>query len=47
MCDTEIKTVYIKKYMYKDRKETTHAEVGEEKKHTSSSYMKIKYNVCK
>ena len=47
MCDTEIKTAYIKKHMYKDRKETTHAEVREEKKHTSSSYMKIKYNVCK
>ena len=34
------------KHVYKDRKETTHIDVGEEK-HTSSSYMKIKYNVCK
>ena len=47
MCETEIKIAYIKKHMYKDRKETTHVQVGEEKKHTSSSYMKIKYNVCK
>ena len=45
MCETEIKITYIKKYVYKDRKETTRVEVGEEK-HTSSSYMKIKYNVC-
>ena len=45
MCETEIRIAYIKKHVYKDRKETTHVEVGEEK-HTSSSYMKIKYNVC-
>ena len=32
--------------MYKDRKEIIHVEIGEEK-HTSSSYMKIKYNACK
>ena len=45
MCKTEIRIAYIKKDVYKDRKEITHVEVGEEK-HTSSSYMKIKYNVC-
>ena len=45
ICETEVKFAYIKKYVYKERKETTHVEVGEEK-HTSSSYMKIKYNVC-
>ena len=45
ICEIEIRIVYIKKHVYKDRKETTHVEVGEEK-HTSSSYMKeIKYNV--
>ena len=36
--------------MYKDRKETTHVEVGE-KEHTSSSYIyiyiKYNHNVCK
>ena len=36
MCETEIKTIYIKKHVYKERKETTFVEVGEEKKHTSS-----------
>ena len=41
MCETEIKIAYIKKHAYKDRKETTHVEIGEEK-HTSSSYMKDK-----
>ena len=35
MCETEIKIAYIKKHVYKERKETTHAEVGEEK-HISS-----------
>ena len=35
MCETEIKIAYIKKHVYKDRKETTHVEIGEEK-HTSS-----------
>ena len=46
MCKTKIRIAYIKKHVYKDRKEITHVEVGEEK-HTSSSYIKIKYNVCK
>ena len=31
MCETEIKTIYIKKHVYKERKETTFVEVGEEK----------------
>ena len=31
MCDTEIKIAYIKKHVYKERKETTYVEVGEEK----------------
>ena len=35
MCETEIKIAYTKKHVYKERKETTHVEVGEEK-HTSS-----------
>ena len=35
MCEIEIKIAYIKKHMYKERKETTHVEIGEEK-HTSS-----------
>ena len=30
MCETEIRIMYIKKHVYKDRKETTHVEVGEE-----------------
>ena len=30
MCETEIKIAYIKKHVYKDRKETTHVEVCEE-----------------
>ena len=50
MCETEIKIAYIKKHAYRERKETTHVEVGEEK-HTSSSYIYIyikdKHNVCK
>ena len=41
MCETEIRIAYKKKHVYKDRKETTHVEVGEEK-HTLSSYMKNK-----
>ena len=44
ICETKIKIAYIK-HVYKERKETTHVKVGEEK-HTSSSYMKIKYNLC-
>ena len=33
MCETEIKIAYIKKHSNKERKETTHAEVGEENTH--------------
>ena len=29
-CEVEIKIAYIKKHVYKERKETTHVEVGEE-----------------
>ena len=36
---------YIKKHVYKDRKETTHGEIGE-KQHTSSYIYENKYNVC-
>ena len=35
MCEIEIQIAYIKKHVYKERKETTHVEIGE-KKHTSS-----------
>ena len=31
MCETEIKIAYIKKHVYKERKETIYVEVGEEK----------------
>ena len=36
---------YIKKHVYKDRKEKTHGEIGEEQ-HTSSYIYENKYNVC-
>ena len=42
MCETEIKIAYIKKHVYKERKETTHVEVGKEKKTHIIIYMKIK-----
>ena len=38
MCETEIKIAYINKHVYKDRKERTYIDVGEEK-HTSSSFI--------
>ena len=41
MCEIELKFADIKKHVHKERKETTHVEVGEEK-HTSSLYMKDK-----
>ena len=49
MCETKIKIAYIKKHVYKDRKGTTHVEIGEEKKKTYIIiiYKKIKCNVCK
>ena len=37
ICETKIKIAYIKKHMYKDRKETTYVEIGEEKR--TSSYI--------
>ena len=33
MCETEIKVAFIKKHVYKERKKTTHVEVGEENIH--------------
>ena len=33
MCEIEIKIAYIKKHVYQERKETIHAEVGEENIH--------------
>ena len=46
MCEIEIKIAYIKKHVYKDRKETTHAEIGEEDIH-HHIYIKDKHKVCK
>ena len=43
MCETKIRIAHIKKHVYKDKKETAHVEVGEEK-HTSSSYIWEKKN---
>ena len=40
MCETKIKILYIKKHVYKERKETTHGEISE-KKHTSYIYIYI------
>ena len=40
ICETEIKIAYIKKHEYKERKETIHVDVGEEKEHTTSSYIR-------
>ena len=47
MCETEIKIAYIKKHVYKERKETIYVEVGEEKWiYIIIIYRKIKYNIC-
>ena len=48
MCETEIDRLHTstKKHVYKDRKETTHVEVGEEDIH-HHIYIKDKHNVCK
>ena len=44
MCETEIKIAYIKKYVYKERKETTHVKIGEENIHHHHIYqMKYMY----
>ena len=40
MCETELKIAYIKKHVYKERKKTTHVEIGEEK-HRSYIYIYI------
>ena len=40
-CETEIKIAYIKKHVYKERKETTHGEIGEEEHTSSYIYQKI------
>ena len=53
MCETEIKIAYIKKHVYKERKETIHGEVGEENIHHIYIYIYIyiyikdKHNICK
>ena len=41
MCETEIKISYIKKHMYKKRKETTHGEISEENIHHIYIYIYI------
>ena len=46
MCETEIKIAYIKKHVYKDREETAHVKLGEEKTYIIIIY-ENKYNVCK
>ena len=46
MCETEVKIAYIKKHVYKERKETTHGEIGEEKYIIIIYMRKDKYNVC-
>ena len=33
MCEIEIKIAYIKKHVYRERKETTHVEIGEKTIH--------------
>ena len=44
MCETKIKVAYIKKHVYKERKETTYVEVGEENIHHHHIYqMKYMY----
>ena len=39
MCETKIKVAYIKKHVYKERKETTYVEVGEENIHHHHIYI--------
>ena len=38
MCETEIKIAYIKNHVYKEKKETTHVEVGKENIHHHHIY---------
>ena len=40
MCETEIKIAYIKNHVYKEKKETTHVEVGKENIHHHHIYVK-------
>ena len=57
MCETEIKIVYVKKHVYKDREEIAHVKIGEEDinhhhyhhhhHHHIYIYIKDKHNVCK
>ena len=51
MCEIEINIACIKKHMYKERKETTHVDVGEEDIHHHHHhiyiYIKDKHNICK
>ena len=46
MCEIEIKIAYIKKHVYKERKETTHGEIGDETYIIIIYMWKDKYNVC-
>ena len=41
MCETEIRIVYIKKHVYKDREETIHVKIGEEDIHHIYIYIYI------
>ena len=45
MCETKIKIAYIKKHVYKERKETTHGQIGEETYIIVLYIRKDKYNV--
>ena len=49
MCETKIiDCIQVnKKHVYKERKETTHVEVGEEDIHHIYIYIKDKHYVCK
>ena len=47
MCETKIKIAYMKKNVYKERKETTHVEIVEEDIHHIYIYIKDRHNVCK
>ena len=41
MCETKIKIAYMKKNVYKERKETTHVEIVEEDIHHIYIYIYI------
>ena len=42
MCETEIKIMYTKKHVYKERKETIHEEIHEKNIHRHHIYIKSK-----